>query len=119
MGTIEESSLGAKSSTDAIRASYNQEMLMRDPRTLFHYYIRLVHEHDARNITRDQVMLLIGDTYRYPVVGYNSDLEVIVVLALEIQIPRVTQNQDSNISDERWDRFVRVLKKQALFYHTD
>lgn len=109
----------AKSATQEIRDKYNQEMLMRDPRTLFHYYIRLVHEYDVRKITRDDVLFLITDTAWYPVVGYNSDLEVIVILASEVRMPKLGDDAEAEVSDDRWERFVGVLKRQAQFYHTD
>ena len=119
MKPIQEVLFKARSATDSIRNSYNQEMLLRDPRTLFHYYIRLVHEYDVRKITRDDVLFLITDTQWYPVVGYNSDVEVIVFLASEVRMPRLGDDPDGEISDDRWDRFVKVLKRQAQFYHTD
>jgi hypothetical protein len=119
MKPIQEVLFRARSATDSIRNSYNQEMLLRDPRTLFHYYIRLVHEYDVRKITRDDVLFLITDTFWYPVVGYNSDVEVVVVLAAEVRMPKLGDDAEAEVSDDRWDRFVRVLKRQAQFYHTD
>ena len=93
--------------TQSIRDSYDKDVLYSDPKTLISYYQKLIDACLKGIIDQRESAFLIADTVWFKAVSYNPDVEVIVVLATELE-----QSDSPLVSPkayQRWENLVHII----------
>lgn len=100
--------------TQSIRDSYDKDVLYSDPKTLIDYYAKLVDLNRKGKINESETAFLITDTVWFEAVSYNPDVEVLVVLASELELmgsPRVSPR-----AKDHWEKLTRLIRFQHKNY---
>jgi len=93
--------------TQPIRDFFDKDDLYSDPKTLISYYQKLIDACQKGIIDQRESAFLIADTVWFKAVSYNPDVEVIVVLATELE-----QSDSPLVSPkayQRWENLVHII----------
>jgi hypothetical protein len=103
--------------TQSIRDRYELNDLTNNPGTLISYYAEIVNAQRKSIITEREAAFLIADTVYYKVVSVNSDVEVVVVVASEIE-KMETDGVCRNLR-KHWENLARFIHYQNEVYQSD
>lgn len=100
--------------TQPIRDFFDKDDLYSDPKTLISYYQKLIDACLKGIIDQRESAFLIADTVWFKAVSYNPDVEVLVVLASELELmdsPRVSPR-----AKDHWEKLTRLIRFQHKNY---